>query len=368
MAPLTQQRADTSVLLSLRTRWFAVALSFLAACSSDGTGPSEERIVEGVNLDALFADPSPSEIGSVEADWASRDPSAASVITELDATTSAGGTSLRVRVISHEVDGNRHYGAIVSPAELQGPAPVVVYSHGGDHGVDVDEALLILSVAGELASGSVWVIPSFRSESLGFDGQSWTSEGDPSPWDRDVDDALSFLEVALSEEPAADVDDIAILGVSRGAGVALLMGVRDARIDRIVEFFGPTDFFDVFVQDVVEEALLGAPRNLPGLAYLNATLIQPLKQGEVSTAEARLELIRRSPVLYASRLPRLQVHHGTADAVVEVSQAESLIEAMEALNRTAPDFEAFLYEGGGHNPLTMPGSLDRAIAFLFPST
>ncbi|NNF28648.1 MAG: peptidase [Gemmatimonadetes bacterium] len=342
-----------------------LALVLLGGCS-DATGPAEDRIVEGVNLDALFADPSPSEVASVEADWAGRDPSAASVVTELDETVTAGGTSLRLRVVSHEVDGNRHYGAIVVPMDLQGTAPVIIYSHGGDGGVDVDEALLIFSVAGDLADESVWVIPSFRSESLQFDGQSWTSEGDPSPWDRDVDDGLALLDVALAVEPGADPNDIAILGVSRGAGVGLLMGIRDARIDRIVEFFGPTDFFDVFVQDVVEEALLGAPRNLPGLAYLNETLIQPLRRGEVTTAQARLELIRRSAVVYASRLPRLQLHHGTADAVVEVSQAESMIRTMEALGRFAPDFEGFLYEGGGHNPLTMPGSLDRALEFLFP--
>lgn len=349
------------------SRLTAVLVLALVGGCSDATGPPEDRIVEGVNLDALFADPSPSETATVEADWAGRDPSARAVVTELDETVTAGGTSLRLRVVSHEVDGNRHYGAIVVPTALQGPAPVIVYAHGGDGGVDVGEALLVFSVAGDQADESVWVIPSFRSESLEHDGQLWTSEGDPSPWDRDVDDALALLDVALTLEPAADPDDIAILGVSRGGGVGLLMGVRDARIDRIVEFFGPTDFFDVFVQDVVEEALLGAPRNLPGLAYLNETLIQPLRRGQVSIADARLELIRRSAVVYASRLPRLQLHHGTADAVVEVSQAESMIRTMEALGRTAPDFEGFLYEGGGHNPLTLPGSLERALDFLFPA-
>ena len=243
-------------------------------------------------------------------------------------------------------------------------APVLVYAHGGDGGASAEEALALFPFLGTLGTGAVWVIPSFRSESLRFDGSTWTSGGSPSPWDRDVDDALALIEVTLALEPAADEDRIGVLGLSRGAGVGLLMSARDPRIGRIVEFFGPTDFFDEYVQNVVEEALRGSPRNLPGLAFLNETLIQPLKNGELTIAQVRPELIRRSAVLHAERLPSLQIHHGTADVVVEVSQAESLIAAMEALGRTEPDFQSFLYEGGGHNPLSLSGSVDRAVDFL----
>ena len=179
-----------------------------------------------------------------------------------------------------------------------------------------------------------------------------------------MDDALSLLDVALAIEPLADADRVAVLGFSRGAGVAMLMGIRDDRVDRIAEFFGPTDFFDVFVQDVVEEALRGTLRDLPGLSFLDESFLQPLKRGEVTIADVRRQLVLRSATLHADQLPILQLHHGTADAVVEVSQAESLIGAMEALGRTVPEFEAFLYQGGGHNPLTLPGSVGRAVDFL----
>ncbi|MGB1778435.1 MAG: hypothetical protein ACPHQP_02665, partial [Longimicrobiales bacterium] len=57
-------------------------------------------------------------------------------------------------------------------------------------------------------------------------------------------------------------------------------------------------------------------------------------------------------------------HHGTADAVVSVSQAESLISALEAEGRTNPDFQAFLYEDGTHNPLALIGALERTREFL----
>jgi dipeptidyl aminopeptidase/acylaminoacyl peptidase len=82
--------------------------------------------------------------------------------------------------------------------------------------------------------------------------------------------------------------------------------------------------------------------------------------------EARLELIRRSPVYFAGRLPRVQLHHGTEDLLVPVSQAQRLIEAMQGLGRGAPDFEHYISQGGGHHPLSLPGSLERAQRFLAP--
>ena len=241
---------------------------------------------------------------------------------------------------------------------------MIVYSHGGDQGTSVEDVLLQFLLAGELAANFVWVVPSFRSEHLSFGGVTWTSEGLPSPWDRDVDDALSLLDVALAMEPAADAENVGVLGFSRGAGVGMLMGIRDPRIDRVVEFFGLTDFFGSFVQDIVEDALRGSLRDLPGLAFLSEMYIQPLKRGELTIPEVRSELIRRSPVLFADRLPALQLHHGTMDTVVEVSQAESLIAAIEALGREQPDFEAHLYPGGLHSPFALPGSITRAVQFL----
>jgi dipeptidyl aminopeptidase/acylaminoacyl peptidase len=78
----------------------------------------------------------------------------------------------------------------------------------------------------------------------------------------------------------------------------------------------------------------------------------------------RRQLLLRSPAYFAARLPRTQVHHGSADDVVSVTQTQSLIAAMNALGRGPPDFEAFIYAGGGHNPLTLPASIGRAALFL----
>jgi hypothetical protein len=356
--PRSRARRPSSLLTSLA---FTIGLAGLAC--DDPAGP-ESRVVAGVDLDVLFAPPTDVEIAAISADWASRSPAATDWTIHLDTLVTRGALDLRVRIVSHDVEGIRHYGAVFTDSELTGPAPILVYAHGGDDGESIDDVLFTLPFLGAAATELVWVVPSFRGEALSLGAQSWTSDGPPSPWDRDVDDALSLIDVALEIEPVADAERIGVLGFSRGAAVGMLMGIRDERIDRVVEFFGPTDFFETFVQDVVEEALRGTPRSLPGLAYLDATFLQPLARGELDMAEVRRELVRRSIVLYAERLPRLQLHHGRSDAVVHVGQAESLIATMQTLGRAEPEFEAYLYTGGTHNPLSLEGGVARAVSFL----
>jgi len=170
--------------------------------------------------------------------------------------------------------------------------------------------------------------------------------------------------VAREAVPAADVERIAVLGFSRGAGVGMLMDVRSNAVKGVLDFFGPTDFFGPFVQEVTTEILEGNPRELPGLNYLSAEWVLPYQAGDVSLNAIRTELIRRSPALFADRIERLQIHHGTADVVVPVSQAEAMIEAMQNAGHTTASFEGFIYEGGAHNPFTLEGSFQRAAAFL----
>lgn len=356
--------SNSALRLRAGVAWCAVLLLAASACG-DGTGPG--RIVAGVNLDELFAPPTDGEIAAVRADWTGRDVSAQDVAVVISDTVAVGfGAQAVMRVVTHRVAGVRHYGAVVVPsAAAAGGLPLVVVGHGGDAGIDLDGLLPILGLAlGDAVDDFVLVVPSFRAEPLVFQGTAYRSEGSPSPWDRDVDDALALLSVAEEITPEADTGEVGVVGFSRGATVGLLMAARDPRIDAVVEFFGPTDFFGPFVQDVVEEALLGMPPNLPGLNHLDAQFIQPLKRGALAIQEVRPELVRRSPVYFADRLPQLQVHHGTADAIVPASQAQRLIEVMQGLGRVAPAFEYYLYSGGVHDPFSLPGSLERTVAFL----
>ncbi len=316
-------------------------------------------------LDTLFVAPSDAEIAAVRTDWAGRDVSATGATVVYDEPMNLAGFRARLRVVSHTVTGVRHYGAIIVPdGAAEGSLPILAYLHGGDGGVSIGDLQIATFALGELRDSFAYVIPSFRGEPLVHGDSVWVSEGPPSLWDYDVDDALALLNVAIEITPEARPDSINLFGGSRGAGVALLAGVREARIARIVAFFGPTYFFDDWVREIVREAALRMPRELPGVAHLDSTVIQPYIRDQYSRGDARLDLVRRSSTLFAADLPAVQLHHGDIDQAVAVSQAEALIAAMEALGRGEPDFEAYIYEGAGHDFLDLRASIPRAVAFL----
>lgn len=298
-------------------------------------------------------------------EWAGRRVMVQDIREEASRPFQLGTTPARLRIVSHVVDGNRHYGAIVTPDGAAARSlGVLVYAHGGDNGVHADELALVALGLGELADDFVYVAPSFRAEAVRHAGSTWTSEGEPSPWDRDVDDALALLRVAFRTENAADSTRVAALGFSRGGNVAMLMGIRDPVVDAVVEFFGPTDFFGEFAQDVTTYALRDMLPDLPGVRYLNARIIQPLRRGDIPIDAARHQMLLRSAAYFAHELPLLQVHHGTQDDVVPFSQAESLDREMRENDRRAPSYQFHAYPGGDHSVLTLPGSTDRTTTFL----
>ena len=316
-------------------------------------------------LDNIFAAPTAAEIEAVGADWAVRDTSPVDVFVEFTEAYPLNDTPAVLRVVSHQVGEARHYGAILAPdSAAPGTLPVLMYLHGGESGVDVSEVDIIAHFLGELRDRFVYVIPSFRSERLEYGDNVWVSTGPPGHWDYDVDDALALLNVALELTPQARPEGVSIVGGSRGAGVAMLAGIRDERIENIVAFFGPTDFFDGWVRRIVREAALGRPRQLTGVDYMDSTFVQPYMRGEIGVPELRLELVRRSSVLFAEALPAVQLHHGDSDETVPVSQAYSMIRTMEALGREPPEFEAFIYPGGGHDVFDLRGAIARAVRFL----
>ncbi|MDX1648157.1 MAG: hypothetical protein R3304_13510 [Longimicrobiales bacterium] len=156
-----------------------LAVLFLAvtACS-DATAP-EDGLVGGVDLDALFAPPTASEIAAVEGAWADRSTDAVDVSVHLDSTVTVEASDFRVRIVSHRVGSILHYGAVLTPGALSAPAPILVYAHAGDTGVSVDEILFLLPFLGDVSRGFVWVIPSFRAEALSFGASEWISEAPP---------------------------------------------------------------------------------------------------------------------------------------------------------------------------------------------
>ena len=318
------------------------------------------------SLDVLFAPAEEDELSAVRTDWASRDFSAAGGTVELEEAYSMGGYPTTLRVVSHQVEGLRHFGAIIVPdgAGAEG-LPILLFAHGGDDGVSVESTLFILTVAlGEMTDDFVYLVPSFRDEPLRYDDRSWLSDGPASPWDRDVDDALALVNLAMETIPEAQTDRYFAAGASRGGGVAMLMGIRDERIAGLITFFGPTDFQNEWARDIATLLVSGVTVDLPGVEHLRTTYVVPWWTGDVTLQDARLALIRRSAVLFAEDMPPLQVHHGDMDGVVSVTQAESMIQAMAEIGRGPPEFEAYIYPGGTHDITSMPSAIPRAVVFL----
>jgi fermentation-respiration switch protein FrsA (DUF1100 family) len=321
-----------------------------------------------VDLAAVFAPPSRAELEAVEASWSGRDMSAKEVVEEEAFALTLGEAPATLRVVSHVVGGERHYGAIVAPdGATPGSLPVLVLVDGCCRPRQVNLVLGYATLAlGDLADRFVFVIPAFRGEVLTYRSKLyWAEDKSDTKWQYsgDVDDALALLNVALETTPAADPERIGIFGASRGGFVALAMAERDPRVDLVVEHVGWTTLLDPLTQAEVEGALATGqePPSFTSLVALD--IIRPLVEGRSTVTEVRQELLLHSPLFFAGRLPLLQLHHGTSDTIVPVGQAEALIEALERSGRAVPDFEAYLYEGAGH--LLGSSDLDnRTRAFL----
>ena len=332
-----------------------------------------------ISLTRLFAEPTQQELDAALASVSGRDHGVYDYELVASAPTALG----TMYVVSHTVRAAAgttfptHYGAIHVPNGPDGQPrenlPVVVYNHGDDNGVEAARPFVVFelvnldgspnpnvdpTVAGFVAS-TVMVIPSFRSEELrtvGLPGlgQAYTSTGSPSPWDYDVDDALTLLNVALQEfDDATDEERIGTVGLSRGAAVSMLMAARDERVDVVTEFFGPTDFLeDTFL--ILTQALLGGEAGstgqqaqttalgLPGADFILDELLLPLSQAgpnQIAYARARQAVLFRSAAYYTERMPNLQVHHHVQDPIVFYPQAE----ALEAQALAQPNMGAFDY-------------------------
>jgi dienelactone hydrolase len=332
----------------------------LSACGEASTDwkIEEERIVAGVDLDLLFTPPTEAERQAVQVAWAARDVSAHNVQEVARTALVLDGMAVSLRFLAHTVEGQRHIGAVLVPEGAAAASrPVVVLAHDGDLGVNLETDLWPLVERLDLAR-FVLVIPAFRGEALSYQNLVFSSEGEANPWEGDVEDALALLNATLAHVAAANASRIGVLGIGRGATVALLMAIRDRRIQMVVGVSGLTDFFGDFVQQRVEETLQGKYPLIPGWRAFSRQVLEPLKAKQRTLSEARLALLRRSPVYFADRLPIGQWHHGRRDTLIAASQAERLATVRPS------NFAVYLYEEGAQGLATLSGSQERIRTLL----
>jgi dipeptidyl aminopeptidase/acylaminoacyl peptidase len=272
-----------------------------------------------------------------------------------------GTTDTHVRIISHRVHGERHFGAIIVPANAakNHSCAVVVEAKGVSWNyspLDINSGLNAPAILGPSMKDCIIIAPSFRGEKMICNGREFVSDGDRTDsWDGATDDALALLNVALQSAPEADPARIYSFGRSRGGSVALLCAIRDKRIKGVVEWAGPTDWFSLMAdegwtqQELVEEGLrIHAKPNETAGQFIERFLLKAMN-GTWNLQDTRLKMIAASPLYFTKSLPDVQIHHGVEDYNVPVINAHSLADSLKKNTQTAGHLEAIFYKGFGHD-------------------
>lgn len=349
------------------------AMLLLGACDDSSSPSAPPPSPNQALLDALFAPATMAETTAVAAEWAGRRPEVSDarfdeegrfaaelpflVVSFLKAPSSwSTPDTVPVRLLSHVVDGFRHHGALWTPTGTE-RLPILVFAHGGDDGIDSIQWRAVLQATRSFRDSIAILAPSFRSEPVGILSRP-RSEGDPSPWDRDVEDLRSFVRAAARLDPRLDTTRVCLTGYSRGGGVALLTAQRDPLFASVATIAAPTTFQGPWVRALADSILSSTNADLPGVDHLATTVLLPYQQGRISLDSARRELIRRSATTWVRRLPAdVVLHHGMADITVPHAEMERLLQAAHAVglsptSRSWPNLDHYMVVAKALDELT----------------
>ncbi len=307
-------------------------------------------------LASVFEKPTAAEIASVAKDWGSRDLKPRGIKEELRSTVRIADRTFNLRIVSHLVHGSRHYGAIIFPANARARSlPVIIEAKGVSptYFPLSLESLHAPRMLGDDADRFVYVIPTFRGEVLNFNGVSYTSEGDRTDaLDGATDDSIALLNVALQTTPEADALRICAFGHSRGGNVALLTGIRDKRVDCVVNWAGPTDWFYAMgtngwtEQELWGEALRIRANTLQTGGQNVERFLMRAINGGATLNDVRHRMIASSPLYFAGKVPQSQNHYGMEDPSVPERNGRELV---ARLRPRGVHHESYFYPGQGHD-------------------
>ncbi|MGB5354625.1 MAG: hypothetical protein WBN32_13510, partial [Woeseia sp.] len=302
---------------------------FCIGCDSGGgTVPPlpapPDSIVAGVNLNRLFAAPTGNERIAVRSDWSARDlqlPARYNFTREPD-LTGPDGEELHVYAGREPGSGAVFFYGLVrlpirNPGDVRTRATLLVLPDGeagtSDHALRVGS----LPFGTEIHEEFVYVTMAYRGETLRAGGETFTPDTTPWAYDLEVDDALALIDHVVGAEILADAGRIGVLGVGRGGGVGLLAEFRTNDFDIVIDIAGPANFFASSFRSKTEGVLThGMTGSFPGLQSIADRVLFPLRDGDITMAEARLALLRRSPSHFVGPPPFIFVAHGGQDFVV----------------------------------------------------
>ena len=348
-----------------------VVVLVLAACSEAPTSvcipevdpsceaPPEpgDEVIGGVNLTALFAQPTPAEADSARLDIPDTPTATSRTLTPLSPADGARRFALALE----DSLGRRVVTALVrvpGDASETSPLPVVVVLPEADDAGPAD--LLTEPDWGALVTSTVQVALAYRGGTLDLEDASFPSALPADPYRADVQDVLALVG-ALEGVPRADDGRRALLGVGRGGTVALLAAPA-LEAQAVVTLGAPTDLFaPSFVADV-RERLLGRDVATPFPAF--DALFQPVLETRTGgdLEAARRSLLALSPSRLGLSLPPVLALHAAGDETVGQDQLESL---RQALAQGGGQGVLEVVEGATHDSLvTLPRVRSSIASFL----
>ena len=342
--------------------------------------PPEDSWILPFDINDLFTEPLPKEIENVLADWQVRDLSVSQnqIVDVHDVILNQ--VEYDLRIISHEVHGAKHFGAVLIPKGIKsGDSHLLVECHGVDphySPFNILEAETPFILGGK-GRNTVIAIPSFRGNTLIVNDRSYISEGSPkNAWDGAADDTLAFINAVLDITPEVDQNRISVFGKSRGGTVAMLSGIRDKRIKSIVGWTGPADWFSNMgnlgwtLKELVQWALWErwAPGTGWGSAaqFIDQRLAESIEHGKGFLSEIRQRMIASSPLYFVDQLPAAQLHYGLEDGAVSVSNAKAIQKVIDENGNNKPVVEVFVHEHSGHD-MPYPLAYELSRKFLLKS-
>ncbi len=320
---------------------YTAAIATLTCCRKDSVADSDKA--------TLYATPTQTELDSIYHNWQRRDLQMRdySVVQQ----SSILNNKYTVKIVSYRVSGYKEYAALLVP-NVDSALPVRMYI--GGFGLDVTTN----SVKVEMDTSSrrplfIMAIPALRGQSLELSVNEVVyktplSEGvHCDAFDGGADDAIALLNVIEKTEPHADVNRTGVRGGSRGGTVALLAGIRDKRVKRVVGVAGPTDMMELTAQHEND-------------GNYQCQFLNPLRSNTETVTAARNRLIASSPLYFAKYLPLTQMYMGLKDEKVPVSQAYKLRDAVGPVGMPAK-FELFTFDRGHEDIATNNVELSERI-------
>ena len=290
----------------------------------------------GVPIEDLLKEPEEVELNAIRTEWQKKDFTPMQIQDEHKVLGYHGDT---IKVVSHSVNGQKHYGLIRIPKGIDmNKAPILLGLMGGGTGLDV----LKISDLYQLSSGQcrdlldryITIMPTFRGNIVRGEDFCFRSEGYPGDvWLGAAEDAVSFLEVVKHIYHKDDSTGILALGVSRGATVALIIGGLTDKIDYIISNSTHTQFLDPYV--VRNERVGGS--------YSRA-FYTPSASHEM----IRKRILASSPLYFSNHLPAFEIHQGTEDQKTTVRHTRLLENKLKEMGRDNSTYHIYLYEGKGH--------------------